>query len=84
MSDIEIKRVVDGLIGLKNEDFNEFYNDIVCVFDFTDEEIIVSSPNEMNTFNGKDGVHSVYENRVGSTEIQFEIKDGEIVDAWQK
>lgn len=44
----------------------------------------MSSPNEMNTFNGKDGVHSVYENRVGSTEIQFEIKDGEIVDAWQK
>lgn len=57
-------------------------DDIMMAFDTSNEDIIVSSPDEMNGFNGNDGVHSAYEDLKYAPVIQFEMEDGKIIDAW--
>lgn len=80
VSTLDIKQTIKNLIGLEGDDLE---NDIICAFDTTDKEVIVSSQDEMNNFNGKDGIHSAYENLEDSPIIQFRIKDGKVIDAWE-
>lgn len=81
VSTLDVEQTIKNLIGIEVTD--DVINDIICAFDTTEKEVIVSSPDEMNSFNGRDGIHSAYENLEDAPIIKFKIEDGKIVDAWE-
>lgn len=80
---LDIKRTINNLIGIKGTDVEDLYNEIIAAFDTTGKEVIVSTPTQMNNFNGTDGTHLAYENDKNAPEIKIEIKNLEVVDAWE-
>jgi hypothetical protein len=76
---LNVERTINKLLGL----INPTTDDIVECFDTTSQDVIVSSRNEMNTYNGEDGVHSAYEDDVTSPKICFVIQNGVITIAWE-
>lgn len=85
ISTLDVQQTLKNLLGIElvDDDISEFANDIICAFDTTEKEVLVSCPDEMNSFNGRDGIHSAYENLEDSPIIKFKIQDGKIVDAWE-
>lgn len=86
----EIDKIIENLKAIKIED--DVYNEIVAAFgDYEYEgvtEVIVSSPDEMNAFSAKEGVHSAYINHEDAPIVKFELVEVEegifsVVDAWE-
>lgn len=80
---LNIEKTIKNLKGIEANDTEDLYNEVIAAFEGTEEEIIVSSPDEMNAFNGKDGIHSAYENETEAPIIKFEIEDNKVLDAWE-
>ena len=69
---LDINRTIKNLTGI--EVTEDFYNDIICAFDTTEEEIIVSDSSVG---------YQAYENRQDSKIIIIKVKNNKIVDAWE-
>ncbi|KNF06938.1 hypothetical protein CLPU_58c00010 [Gottschalkia purinilytica] len=73
---LDIKRTIENLIGIKvTEDFK---NDVICAFDTSEKEIIVSEDESNQHID-----YQAYENDEDSPIICIRIENEEIVEAWE-
>lgn len=73
---LDVKRTINNLKGMEVTD--DFQNDVICAFDTTEEEVIVSK-DESN-----EGIdYQAYENRADAPIICIRIEDGKVADAWE-
>ncbi|MBY6842838.1 hypothetical protein [Clostridium botulinum] len=71
---LNVEQTIKNLIGIKvTEDFK---NDVICAFDTTEEEVVVSEQY------GRYEDYQCYENTEDSPIICIKIEDDKIIDAW--
>ena len=72
---LDVKQTIDNLIGMEVTD--DFMNDVICAFDTTEEEVIVSKQY------GRNEDYQAYENREDAPIICIKIKNNKVIDAWE-
>jgi hypothetical protein len=74
---LDIQQTIRNLIGLDVTD--DFKNDIICAFDTTENEIIVSKDESNPNID-----YQAYENNKNASIICIRIKNEKIIDAWEE
>ncbi|MFA6867546.1 MAG: hypothetical protein WCR54_08560 [Clostridia bacterium] len=69
---LNVQQTITNLVGI--EVTEDLQNDIICAFDTTEEEIIISESNVG---------YQAYENRQDAPIIVIQIENNKIVDAWE-
>ena len=69
---LNVQQTITNLVGI--EVTEDLQNDIMCAFDTTEEEIIISESNVG---------YQAYENRQDAPIIVIQIENNKIVDAWE-
>ncbi|KOY65388.1 hypothetical protein [Clostridium sporogenes] len=72
---LNVEQTIKNLIGI--EVTEDFKNDVICAFDTTSQEVIVSKQY------GRYEDYQCYENMEDSPIICIKIEDSKIVDAWE-
>lgn len=76
---MDIKGIIKNLEEIINVESKELVNEIICAFeDYKyegEEDVIVSSPNQMNCFIPCEGIHNAYINHEDSPIIEFELEE---------
>lgn len=73
---LNIQQTIKNLIGMKVTD--DFKNDVICAFDTTDKEVIVSEDESNEHI-----AYQAYEDGEGSPIICIKIENDRIIDAWE-
>lgn len=73
---LNIERTISNLIGLRVSE--DFINDVICAFDTSSSEIIVSKDESNSHID-----YQAYENKEDAPVICIRIEDGRIADAWE-
>lgn len=73
---LNIQQTIRNLIGM--EVTEDFKNDVICAFDTTNKEIIVSEDESNDHID-----YQAYENESDSPIICIKIENNSIVDAWE-